>query len=975
LDALTTQTALTALTAQPVWQVRLLGAVQAQSADRSVLHWPSRAACLLLARLALQPTRNHPREELVELLWPGVDLAVGRNRLRQTLSTLKSLLTAEGEAAGAVLVADRQSLRVAPGAVGCDAVGLERALREGRWAEARAWLQGSSSAEFMPGFYEDWVQDHRQQLDALVEHMPAPGPVFDAQRVPMAPDRTPYGSTPPASGPKPRGPVGAHEPEVRLPRYLTTLFGAAQALQQLLQRVRQHRWVTLVGPGGAGKTRLAVEAAGQCASTVPSQAGVGFARVLFVSLVPCQTQANVVAALASVLQLPTPMVAVPQRLAQALGGAPSLLLLDNCEQLHADALAPVAALLGPCPGLQVLATSRRPLALDGETVFEVLPLQLPHDPMAPPPNPTGANQRPVQQSPAVALFIDRARAVRADFRPSQAQALAALVRVLDGLPLAIELAASRIRTFSPKAMLELLTQGQTGQRLDLLQRHGLHSGVDQRHASMRRVVQWSWQLLQPEHQAAMQALSVFVAPFKLESAQALAGAASGQALDELVAHSMVTRVPVGGPDAEAAPRFMVSGPVLEFVREVEGPRSVPMFVQSRNHLRNWLLSWAQGLHASTPLAQMQHELTELRALLRTAAADQACVLTLRIALALRPWWDGDGWTEADLAAVEALLQQWPQGDDQATASGGAQNGPNADRADVHELLAYLHFGAGHTGPARQHAQAALHWAGEAPAPRARALLRQVWIELASYQAQPQHGAVLQEALTLAQASGDRPTQARVLHQMAIIAAQGGKDWEQVDTLLHSAQQLWLAVGDHAKASARQRSRAELLHRQCRWGEALLVYDETEARAHRDGDWVGLMDSALLRGLALAGQRRWADAAKALARCAWLAHQRHHAHGLAYALWHQSRVLARLRRPEAAARLMGFASHYWQTHIGPLTALALAFERRVQALVAAQTSAAQARVWLAAGTLMALDDALALATHNDTAPDQAGHGPA
>src|SRR5687767_10296775 len=102
------------------WQVQLLGAVEAISATQRIERFPSRAVAALLARLALAPERTHPREELVELLWPGVALDVGRNRLRQALSTLKSLLEPAGQPGAAVLQADRLAVRVVPGAIACD---------------------------------------------------------------------------------------------------------------------------------------------------------------------------------------------------------------------------------------------------------------------------------------------------------------------------------------------------------------------------------------------------------------------------------------------------------------------------------------------------------------------------------------------------------------------------------------------------------------------------------------------------------------------------------------------------------------------------------------------------------------------------------------------------------------------------------------------------------------------------------------
>lgn len=177
----------------PRWRVRLLGAVDAVDAAGpeaeygepgrapTLSHWPTRAVAALLARLALWPDRVHPREELVELLWPGVGLSVGRNRLRQALPTLKTLLetphgaaSTAGACVGRVLVADRLGVRVVPGALSCDALDFERSLRAGDWTAAHALYRG----DLMPGHYEEWVLQERHRLATLWERLDAAYPLF-----------------------------------------------------------------------------------------------------------------------------------------------------------------------------------------------------------------------------------------------------------------------------------------------------------------------------------------------------------------------------------------------------------------------------------------------------------------------------------------------------------------------------------------------------------------------------------------------------------------------------------------------------------------------------------------------------------------------------------------------------------------------------------------------------------------------------
>ncbi len=169
------------------WRVRLLGAVDAVAvaapapAGTTQSRWPTRAVAALLARLALGPDRLHPREELVELLWPGVSLSVGRNRLRQALSALKALLESRDAAVAPVLMADHFAIRVAPGALACDVLDFERCLRSGRVEAARALYRG----DLMPGHYDEWVLDERRRLAALRERLGSADPLLPHRALPQ----------------------------------------------------------------------------------------------------------------------------------------------------------------------------------------------------------------------------------------------------------------------------------------------------------------------------------------------------------------------------------------------------------------------------------------------------------------------------------------------------------------------------------------------------------------------------------------------------------------------------------------------------------------------------------------------------------------------------------------------------------------------------------------------------------------------
>ncbi len=190
------------LTSQaPRWHLRLLGAVELLDEHNRPTRLPTRAATLLLTRLALAPQRQHPREELVELLWPGVDAQTGRNRLRQALSVLRTLLQPPGGPQRPVLLADRRSVTLVAGALRSDVQSFLHALSQGHTQRARASYQG----ELLPGHFDEWVLEERRHLAARAEVLAG---LHDAALVPDA-------------APAPAAPDIEH----RLPRYLTRLVG------------------------------------------------------------------------------------------------------------------------------------------------------------------------------------------------------------------------------------------------------------------------------------------------------------------------------------------------------------------------------------------------------------------------------------------------------------------------------------------------------------------------------------------------------------------------------------------------------------------------------------------------------------------------------------------------------------------------------------------------------------------------------
>jgi predicted ATPase/DNA-binding SARP family transcriptional activator len=277
----------------------------------------------------------------------------------------------------------------------------------------------------------------------------------------------------------------------RLAARSTSFVGREKELREIRELLDRAdvRLLTLIGPAGTGKTRLAIE------STI---GGGGSRETVFVELAPVFDPGLVATTIASTLGLSeTSRARAIEALALRLGSHRTLLVLDNLEQVL-DAAPVLAELLASAPGVQLLATSRAPLDRPEEHIYTVPPLE---------------------EADAIRLFHDRARAARDDFALSDenAETVAELCVRLDGLPLALELAAARIKLLSPRAILERL-----GGRLELLKAVP-GAGLPERHRTLRTAVDWSYDLLTKDEQMLFTSLGVFVGSFSLDGAIALAG--------------------------------------------------------------------------------------------------------------------------------------------------------------------------------------------------------------------------------------------------------------------------------------------------------------------------------------------------------------------------------------------------------------------------------------------------------------------
>jgi predicted ATPase/transcriptional regulator with XRE-family HTH domain len=429
------------------------------------------------------------------------------------------------------------------------------------------------------------------------------------------------------------GPPASSSP-ANLPLEPTSFIGRRREIAAVLPLLLDPavRLLTLTGPGGIGKTRLAVHlAANLLDAHAPGEAGLFHDGIRFVSLAPLADPGLVVPAIAGAL-------GVEERAGQGLVPAliehlrsvRLLLVLDNFEHVL-EARSLLAKLLEACSGLRLLVTSRTVLNLSWERAFEVPPLGLPE-----------LLARPAQESPnrseALALFVERARAVRADFSLTDQNAgvVVQICRSLDGMPLAIELAAARLRLFPPHALLQRLSQ-----RLQFLT-GGAHD-LPARHQTLRAAIDWSYALLSEEEQQLFARLSVFRGGCALDAAEAVCSPQRGPGSEILDGVTSLVEKSLLRQDGDREPRFVMLETIREYAAErlkEAGPAERVRDAHAVHYLS--LTEEAavplEGQEQRKQLDRLEVERDNLRAALEWLCTRGDADRALRLALALQRFW-------------------------------------------------------------------------------------------------------------------------------------------------------------------------------------------------------------------------------------------------------------------------------------------------------------------------------------------------
>lgn len=610
----------------------------------------------------------------------------------------------------------------------------------------------------------------------------------------------------------------AFPPAARLPVYLTALVGRSREVGEVSGLLRASRLVSLVGAGGTGKTRLATAVAAEVQERQRGAVG-------WIDLAALSDPALVARHTAATLGLrERPDRAEAESLVELIGRSPALLVLDNCEHLVSACAILADALLRGCPSLRILATSRQALGIAGEKAWLVPPLALP-----------APGDGAVAESGAVQLFVQRASDALPTFALTDANAdtVVRICRRLDGLPLAIELAAARVRLLPPE---------QLASRLDDV--FGLLTTSSQvalpRHRTLRTLIDWSYDLLSPVERLLFERLAVFAGGFTLDAAESVVGCdglEAGEVLDLLAA--LVDRSLVTMREWHGEARYVLLETVRQYALERlsrssgEGDARDEVERLHQRHARHFVdfaEHAAVQLHRPAQLEwleRMEAEHDNLRTALAWSVAAGEADLALRLCVGMRDFWRLRGHPSEGVRWIERALQL-PSGPDflrvralagaavldrmhgeylrlrERLAEGEALARRIGDRAALAEVL--MHLGTGlrdrqELDAARERLDEAILLWRELRDPKGLTLALGVRASISLARQETAHARALRlEAVEISRRTGDQEDEARSLLGLGEVARMEG-DLDGARAYYERSLALFRALGDQWHAAA------------------------------------------------------------------------------------------------------------------------------------------------------------------------------
>lgn len=566
----------------PPWRVELLGRFCLTRGDEHIAHFRTRKIASLVAFLTLHPQR-HSRDALIDQFWSDTEFEAGRASFRVALSHIRKTLGTD------FLDTTRDTVGIAAPFT-CDATEFVQSVQAKRWTDAAQRYRG----ELLPGFWDDWIVAERERLGGLFETVCQ------------------------------KSDSSKSVPTISLQDEPNRFFGREDEIEQLGILLTENRLVTLLGPGGVGKTRLSLTMARRHTARFPGG-------VWFVPLADVREAERLLPSVRDAIGLPRNPTEDPQSQIsnRLLGESPCLLVLDNFEQIAPLGAPIVASLIAHIPNLTCLVTSRRRLGIPGECQKTVAPLE---------------------NAPSVALFCDRAQTM-------PTAETADLCNDLEGIPLAIELCAARAGVFTVTEMRAKLAAPFT-----LL--WSSDSDKSSRHRSLFAAIHWSYRLLTPEQQRFFARLSVFRGGWTREAAEAVCEEPSAtEYLAQLRERSLLLSEEKAGQI-----RFRLLETLRTFAHDCLTPDERILLQKCHSKyfqsFAAWCYSKQGGADAARILDSMEADHDNFRAVLEHADGEQKLLLIAE----LWKFWEIRGhYVEGRQRIVAALAESSRQDDNRAKA--------------------------------------------------------------------------------------------------------------------------------------------------------------------------------------------------------------------------------------------------------------------------------------------------------------------